>query len=152
IPRNTTIPTRKSEVFSTAGDNQTSVQIHVLQGERSLLRDNRTLGRFRLVGPPPAPRRMPQVEVAFDIDASGIVEVAAKGAATGKEHKITISGSSGLSKDEVGRMVKDAEAHEAEDQTRRELVHARNQADSVAYRVEKTLHESRNRVPAAGTS
>ena len=113
IPRNTTIPTRKSEIFSTATDNQTSVEVHVLQGERPLARDNRTLGRFQLVGLPPAPRGVPQVEVAFDIDANGIVNVTAKDMATGKEQKITISGSSGLSKDDVDRMVKDAEAHAA---------------------------------------
>ena len=111
IPRNTTIPTRKSEIFSTATDNQTSVEVHVLQGERPLARDNRTLGRFHLVGLPPAPRGVPQIEVAFDIDANGIVNVAAKDMATGKEQKITISGSSGLSKDDVDRMVKDAQSH-----------------------------------------
>ena len=113
ITRNTTIPTRKSEVFSTATDNQTSVEVHVLQGERQMARDNRTLGRFQLVGLPPAPRGVPQIEVAFDIDANGIVNVTAKDVATGKEQKITISGSSGLSKDEVDRMVKDAEGHAA---------------------------------------
>ena len=117
IPRNTTIPTRKSEIFSTATDNQTSVEVHVLQGERPLARDNRTLGRFQLVGLPPAPRGVPQIEVAFDIDANGIVNVTAKDVATGKEQKITISGSSGLSKGDVERMVKDAEAHAAEDQS-----------------------------------
>jgi molecular chaperone DnaK len=148
INRNTTIPTRKSEVFSTATDNQTSVEVHVLQGERQMARDNRTLGRFHLVGLPPAPRGMPQVEVAFDIDANGIVNVTAKDVATGKEQKITISGSSGLKKDEVDRMVKDAEGHAAEDKARRELVDARNQADSLAYSVEKTIAESRDRLPA----
>src|SRR4051812_22433768 len=117
IQRNTTIPTRKSEIFSTATDNQTSVEVHVLQGERQMARDNRTLGRFQLVGLPPAPRGVPQVEVSFDIDANGIVSVAAKDVATGKEQKITISASSGLNKDEVDRMVKDAEAHAAEDQS-----------------------------------
>jgi molecular chaperone DnaK len=148
IPRNTTIPTRKSEIFSTATDSQTSVEIHVLQGERQLARDNRTLGRFHLVGLPPAPRGVPQIEVAFDIDANGIVNVAAKDVATGKEQKITISGSSGLNKDEVERMVKDAEAHAAEDQTRRELIDARNQADTLAYSVDKTVDENRDRLPA----
>src|SRR6185437_16098067 len=133
IQRNTTIPTRKSEVFSTATDNQTSVEVHVLQGERPLARDNRTLGRFHLVGLPPAPRGLPQVEVAFDIDANGIVNVSAKDMATSKEQKITITGSSGLSKDEVDRMVKDAQSHAAEDKTRREVIDARNQADSLAY-------------------
>ena len=148
INRNTTIPTRKSEVFSTATDNQTSVEVHVLQGERQMARDNRTLGRFHLVGLPPAPRGMPQIEVAFDIDANGIVNVTAKDVATGKEQKITISGSSGLNKDEVDRMVKDAEGHAAEDKARREVIDARNQADSLAYSVEKTINENRDRLPA----
>jgi molecular chaperone DnaK len=147
-PRNTTIPTRKSEIFSTATDNQTSVEVHVLQGERQLARDNRTLGRFQLVGLPPAPRGVPQIEVAFDIDANGIVNVSAKDVATGKEQKITISGSSGLSKDDVDRMVKDAEAHAADDQSRRELIDARNQADSLAYATEKSVNENRDRLPA----
>ena len=115
IQRNSTIPMRKSEIFSTATDSQTNVEVHVLQGERQFARDNRTLGRFHLVGLPPAPRGVPQIEVAFDIDANGIVNVTAKDVATGKEQKITISGSSGLNKDEVDRMVKDAAAHEAED-------------------------------------
>jgi molecular chaperone DnaK len=148
INRNTTIPTRKSEVFSTATDNQTNVEVHVLQGERQMARDNRTLGRFQLVGLPPAPRGMPQIEVAFDIDANGIVNVTAKDVATGKEQKITISNSSGLSKDDVDRMVKDAEGHAAEDKVRREVIDARNQADSLAYSVEKTINENRDRLPA----
>ena len=148
IPRNTTIPTRKSETFSTAADNQTSVEVHVLQGERQMARDNRTLGRFHLVGIPPAPRGLPQVEVSFDIDANGIVNVAAMDVATGTEQKITISGSSGLGKDDVDRMVKDAEAHAAEDRARRELIDARNQADALAYSVEKTVNENRDRLPA----
>jgi molecular chaperone DnaK len=152
ITRNTTIPTRKSEVFSTATDNQTSVEVHVLQGERQLARDNRTLGRFQLVGLPPAPRGVPQIEVAFDIDANGIVNVAAKDVATGKEQKITISGSSGLSKDDVDRMVKDAEAHASEDKTRRDVIDARNQADALAYSVEKTVNENRDRLPATDVS
>jgi len=152
IPRNTTIPTRKSEIFSTATDNQTSVEVHVLQGERPLARDNRTLGRFHLVGLPPAPRGVPQIEVAFDIDANGIVNVTAKDVATAKEQKITISGSSGLNKADVERMVKDAEAHAAEDKTRRELIDARNQADSLAYSVEKTVNEHRDRLPATDVS
>ncbi len=122
--------------------------MHVLQGERPLARDNRTLGRFQLVGLPPAPRGVPQIEVAFDIDANGIVNVTAKDVATGKEQKITISGSSGLNKDDVDRMVKDAEAHAAEDQARRELIDARNQADTLAYSVEKTVNENRDRLPA----
>jgi molecular chaperone DnaK len=146
IPRNTTIPTRKSEVFSTATDNQTNVEVHVLQGERPLARDNRTLGRFQLVGLPPAPRGVPQVEVAFDIDANGIVNVTAKDMATGKEQKITISGSSGLSKDEVERMVTDAQSHASEDQARRDLIDARNQADTLAYQVEKTVNDNRAKV------
>jgi molecular chaperone DnaK len=148
IPRNTTIPTRKSETFSTATDNQTTVEVHVLQGERQFARDNRTLGRFHLVGLPPAPRGLPQIDVSFDIDANGIVNVAAKDLATGREQKITISGSSGLSKAEVDRMVKDAQGHAAEDQTRRELVDARNQADALAYQVEKTINENREKLPA----
>jgi len=152
INRNTTIPTRKSEIFSTATDNQTSVEVHVLQGERPMARDNRTLGRFQLVGLPPAPRGVPQVEVAFDIDANGIVNVTAKDVATSKEQKITISGSSGLNKDDVERMVKDAEAHAADDKARRELIDVRNQADSLAYSVEKTISENRDRLPATDVS
>ena len=152
ITRNTTIPTRKSEVFSTATDNQTSVEVHVLQGERQLARDNRTLGRFQLVGLPSALRGVPKIEVAFDIDANGIVSVSAKDVATGKEQKITIAGSSGLDKDDVARMVKDAEAHATEDKGRRELIDARNQADSLAYSVEKTVNENRDRLPAADVS
>jgi molecular chaperone DnaK len=152
IPRNTTIPTRKSEVFSTATDSQTSVEVHVLQGERQIARDNRTLGRFHLIGLPPAPRGMPQIEVSFDIDANGIVNVTAKDTATGKEQKITISGSSGLSKDEVERMVKDAQSHAAEDQSRRETIDVRNQADSLAYAVEKTIAENREKVPVGELS
>jgi molecular chaperone DnaK len=152
IARNTTIPMRKSEVFSTASDNQTNVDVHVLQGERQLARDNRTLGRFQLVGLPPAPRGVPQIEVAFDIDANGIVNVSAKDMATGKEQKITISGSSGLSKDDVDRMVRDAANHAAEDQSRRELIDARNQADSLAYQVEKIVNEHRGSVAAGEVS
>jgi molecular chaperone DnaK len=148
IPRNTTIPTKKSEVFSTATDNQTSVEVHVLQGERSLARDNRTLGRFHLAGLPPAPRGLPQIEVTFDIDANGIVNVTAKDKATGKEQAITISGASGLNKDEVERMVKDAQAHAADDAGRREVIDARNQADALIYSVEKTLNENRARLGA----
>jgi molecular chaperone DnaK len=152
IPRNTTIPTRKSEIFSTATDNQTNVEVHVLQGERPLARDNRTLGRFQLVGLPPAPRGVPQVEVAFDIDANGIVNVTAKDMATGKEQKITISGSSGLSKDEVDRMVTEAQSHASEDQARRDLIDARNQADSLAYQVEKTVNDNREKVAVGDLS
>ena len=146
IPRNSTIPLRKSETFSTATDNQTSVEVHVLQGEREFARDNRTLGRFQLVGLPPAPRGVPQIEVTFDIDANGIVNVTAKDVATGKEQRIAITASSGLNKDEVDRMVKDAQAHAAEDKGRRELIDARNQADSLAYAAEKTLNENRTKV------
>jgi molecular chaperone DnaK len=152
IPRNTTIPTRKSEIFSTATDNQTSVEVHVLQGERPLARDNRTLGRFQLVGLPPAPRGLPQIEVTFDIDANGIVNVSAKDLATGKEQKITITASSGLSKQEVDRLVKEAQSHAAEDEKRRELIDARNEADALAYSVEKTTNENRERVPASERS
>jgi molecular chaperone DnaK len=152
IPRNTTIPTRKSEIFSTATDNQTNVEIHVLQGERPLARDNRTLGRFQLVGLPSAPRGVPQVEVAFDIDANGIANVTAKDMATGKEQKITISGSSGLSKDDVDRMVKEAQSHASEDQARRDLIDARNQADSLAYQVEKTVNDNRQKIAVGDLS
>jgi molecular chaperone DnaK len=148
IQRNTTIPTRKSETFSTAADSQTSVEVHVLQGERQFARDNRTLGKFQLVGLPPAPRGVPQIEVTFDIDANGIVNVSAKDKATGKEQKITISGSSGLSKDEVDRMVKDAESHASDDTAKRELIDQRNQLDSLVYSVEKTLTESKDKLPA----
>ena len=141
IPRNTTIPTRKSEIFSTAADNQTSVEVHVLQGERPLARDNRTLGRFQLVGIPPAPRGVPQIEVTFDIDANGIVNVSAKDMGTGKEQKITITASSGLSKDEVERMMKDAEAHAEDDKKRREEIETRNRADQAVYAAEKMLQD-----------
>jgi molecular chaperone DnaK len=152
IGRNTTIPSRKSEIFSTAADNQTNVEVHVLQGERSSARDNRTLGKFHLIGLPPAPRGVPQIEVAFDIDANGIVNVTAKDMATGKEQKITITSSSGLSKDDVDRMVKDAQSHEAEDKVRRDLIDARNQADSLAYQVEKSVNENREKLPVGDRS
>ena len=152
IPRNSTIPLRKSETFSTAADNQTSVEVHVLQGERELAVYNRTIGKFQLTGIPPAPRGMPQVEVTFDIDANGIVHVAAKDVATGKEQRIAITASSGLNKDEVDRMVKDAQAHSAEDKGRRELIDARNQADSLAYAAEKTLNENRTKVEVGTAS
>jgi molecular chaperone DnaK len=141
IPRNTTIPTRKSETFSTAADSQTSVEVHVLQGERPLARDNRTLGRFQLVGLPPAPRGVPQIEVTFDIDANGIVNVSAKDLGTGKEQKITITASSGLSKEEVERMMKDAESHVEEDKKRKEEIEARNKADQAVYGAEKMLQD-----------
>jgi molecular chaperone DnaK len=152
ITRNTTIPSRKSETFSTAADNQTSVEVHVLQGERPLARDNRTIGRFHLAGLPPAPRGLPQIEVSFDIDANGIVNVAAKDLATGQEQKITISGSGGLSKDEVDRLVKEATSHAGEDQARRDLIEARNQADALVYQAGKTLAENRDRLPAGDVS
>ena len=143
IPRNTTIPTKKSEIFSTATDNQTSVEVHVLQGERSLARDNRTLGRFHLTGLPPAPRGLPQIEVTFDIDANGIVSVMATDKATGKEQKITITGASGLAKDEVNRLVKEAEANAAEDARQREEIEARNKADAEAYQAAQAAKAGR---------
>jgi molecular chaperone DnaK len=139
IDRNTTIPTRKSEIFSTAADSQTAVDIHVLQGERDMAGDNMTLGRFRLEGIPPAPRGVPQVEVTFDIDANGILNVSAQDKATGKEQRITITASTNLNKDEVERMVHEAEAHADEDRNRREVVELKNQSDSLAYTAEKTL-------------
>jgi molecular chaperone DnaK len=149
IPRNTTIPTRKSETFSTAADSQTSVEVHVLQGERQMARDNRTLGRFHLDGIPPAPRGVPQIEVTFDLDANGIVNVSAKDKATGKEQKITITASSGLSTDEVDRMTKDAELHAEEDKKRREEVETRNRADQAVYTAEKMLRDAGEKVPAS---
>src|SRR5947208_2765978 len=142
IPRNTTIPTRKSEIFSTATDNQTSVEVHVLQGESPLARDNRTLGRFHLTGLPPAPRGVPQIEVTFDIDANGIVNVSAKDKATAKEQKITITASSGLSKDEVDKMMKEAESHAEDDRKRKEEIETRNHADQAAYGAEKLVREA----------
>ena len=149
IPRNTTIPTRRSEVFSTAADSQTSVEVHVLQGEREMAGGNKTLGRFHLDGIPPAPRGVPQIEVTFDIDANGIVNVSAKDKATGKEQKIAITASSGMSKDEIEKAVADAASHEAEDKKRREEVDTRNRADSMAYQTEKMLNESKDKLPAA---
>ncbi len=149
IPRNTTIPTRKTEVFTTAADNQTSVEIHVLQGERPLAKDNKSLGKFHLIGIPPAPRGVPQIEVTFDIDANGILNVSAKDRATGKEQKITITGSSGLSKEEIDRMVKEAEAHAEEDKRRAELIEARNRGDSLIYQIEKLLKEHADKITEA---
>jgi molecular chaperone DnaK len=149
IERNTTIPTRKSEVFSTAADNQTSVEIKVFQGERSMARDNRLLGVFQLVGIPPAPRGIPQIEVTFDIDANGILNVSAKDRATSNEQKITITSSSGLSKEEVEKMAKDAESHSAEDRARKEEIELRNQADNMVYSVEKMLKEHRDKIGEA---
>ena len=148
IERNTTIPTKKTEVFSTAADNQPSVEIHVLQGEREMAKDNRTLGKFHLVGIPPAPRGVPQVEVTFDIDANGILNVSAKDRATGKTQNITITSSSGLNKDEVEKMVKEAQAHSEEDKKRREMVDLRNQADSLAYNLEKLLSDNKDKIDA----
>jgi molecular chaperone DnaK len=149
IQKNTTIPTRKSEIFSTASDNQTSVEVHVLQGERPMAGDNKTLGKFHLVGIPPAPRGVPQVEVTFDIDANGIVNVSAKDVGTGREQKITITASSGLSKDEIDRMMKDAESHSAEDEKKKSSIEARNRLDGLVYSVEKTLSENKDKLDAA---
>jgi len=149
IPRNTTIPTRKTETFSTAADSQTSVEVHVLQGERPMASQNRTLGKFHLTGIPPAPRGVPQIQVTFDIDANGILNVTAKDMATGKDQKITITSSSGLSKEEVERMAKDAEAHAEEDKKRREEVEARNQLDGMVYSIEKMLREQGDKISQA---
>src|SRR5712672_2179128 len=146
IPRNTTIPTRKTETFSTAADSQTSVEVHVLQGERPMAAQNRTLGKFHLTGIPPAPRGVPQIEVTFDIDANGILNVTAKDTATQKDQKITITSSSGLSKEEVERMAKEADAHSAEDKAQREAIDAKNQLDSMVYNVEKMLRESGDKI------
>src|SRR5438477_1305380 len=149
IERNTTIPTKKQEVFSTAADSQPSVEIHVLQGEREMARDNRTLGKFHLVGIPPAPRGVPQIEVTFDIDANGILNVSAKDRATGKTQNITITSSSGLSKEEVEKMVGEAQSHSEEDRKRRELVDLKNQADSLAYNLEKLLSDNKDKIEAS---
>jgi len=148
IPRNTTIPTKKSETFSTADDNQTTVEIHVLQGERDMARDNRTIGKFQLTGIPPAPRGMPQIEVTFDIDANGILHVSAKDKATSKEQKIRIEASSGLSDSDIDKMVKDAEKNAAEDKKRREEIDTRNRLDSLTYEVEKNSKEWSDKLPA----
>jgi molecular chaperone DnaK len=148
IPRNTTIPTSKNEIFSTASDSQSSVEIVVLQGERPMADDNRTLGRFMLDGIPPAPRGIPQIEVTFDIDANGILNVHAKDRATGKEQRVTITGSTTLDKTEVERMVKEAESHAADDVKRREQIEAHNQLDTLIYQIEKFLRESGDKVPA----
>lgn len=152
ITRNTTIPTRKSEIFSTASDNQTSVEVHVLQGERPLATDNKTLGKFHLVGIPPAPRGVPQVEVTFDIDANGIVNVSAKDVGTGREQKITITSSSGLSKDEIDKMMKEAESHAGEDEKKKAEIEARNQLDGLVYNVEKTFNENKDKLDAAAVT
>lgn len=149
IERNTTIPTSKSQIFTTAADNQTSVEIHVLQGERAMAKDNVTLGRFHLEGIPPAPRGVPQIEVKFDIDVNGIVHVSAKDLATNKEQKITITSSSGLSKEEIEKMVKDAEKYAEEDRKKKEHAEARNQADSMIYQADKTAKEFADKVDGA---
>jgi molecular chaperone DnaK len=151
ISRNTTIPTRKSEIFSTASDNQTSVEVHVLQGERPMAGDNKTLGKFHLVGIPPAPRGVPQVEVTFDIDANGIVNVSAKDVGTGREQKITITASSGLSKEEIDKMMKDAESHSAEDEKKKAEIEARNRLDGLVYSVEKTFGENKDKLDATAS-
>jgi molecular chaperone DnaK len=152
VDRNTTIPHRKMETFSTAADNQTSVEIKVLQGERDFARDNKLLGVFHLIGLPPAPRGMPQIEVTFDIDANGIMTVSAKDTGTGKEQKITITSTSGLSKEEVEKLVRDAESHAAEDKARREEIEAKNQLDSLVYQVEKMLNENRDKISGSDVS
>jgi molecular chaperone DnaK len=146
IERNTTIPTRKSQTFSTAADNQTTVEIKVVQGERAMASDNKVLGIFQLVGIPPAPRGVPQIDVTFDIDANGILNVTAKDKGTNNEQKITITSSSGLSKDEVEKMAKEAEAHAADDRKAKDQIEARNRADSMIYNIEKTLKENRDKV------
>jgi len=148
IPRNTTIPTKKTEIFSTASDNQPSVEIHILQGEREMASNNRSLGRFHLDGIPPSPRGIPKIEVAFDIDANGILHVSAKDMGTGKQQAITITGHSGLDEQEIDRMVKDADAHSAEDKKRREIIDAKNQADQMVYNLEKLLRENKEKIPA----
>ena len=147
IERNTTIPTRKSEIFSTATDNQTSVEVHVLQGERQMAGDNRTLGKFHLIGIPPAPRGMPQIEVTFDIDANGIVNVQARDLGTGREQKITITASSGLAKDEIDQMMRDADLHSEEDKRKREVIETKNRLDSLIYQTEKTITDNREKIP-----
>ncbi len=152
IERNTTIPTRKSEIFSTASDNQTSVEVHVLQGERPMAADNKTLGKFHLVGIPPAPRGVPQVEVTFDIDANGIVNVSAKDVGTGREQKITITSSSGLSKDEIDNMMKEAESHAGEDEKKKAEIEARNRLDGLVYNVEKTFGENKDKLDSGAAS
>jgi molecular chaperone DnaK len=147
IPRNTTIPTKKTEIFSTASDSQPSVEIHILQGEREMASDNRTLGRFHLDGIPPAPRGVPKIEVSFDIDANGILHVSAKDLGTGKQQAITITGHSGLDEKEIQRMVKDAETHSADDKKRRDLIDVKNQADGLIYNLEKLLRENKEKIP-----
>jgi len=147
IERNTTIPTKKTDIFTTADDNQPSVEIHVLQGEREMARDNRTLGKFTLTGIPPAPRGVPQVEVTFDIDANGILNVTAKDLATNKQQAITITSSSGLGEDEIDRMVKDAEKHSSEDKDKKTQIENRNKLDQLAYQLEKLVKENKDKIP-----
>jgi len=149
IERNTTIPSRKTEVFSTASDNQPSVEVHVLQGERPMAQDNRTLGKFQLSGIPLAPRGVPQIEVGFDIDANGIVNVSAKDRGTGKTQAITITASSGLAKEEISRLVDEAQSHAEEDKRKREEIETRNRADALLYTTEKTLQENKDKLPEA---
>jgi molecular chaperone DnaK len=148
IEKNTTVPCKKSQIFSTAADNQPAVSVHVLQGEREMAADNKTIGRFDLTDIPPAPRGVPQIEVTFDIDANGILNVSAKDMGTGKEQSIRITASSGLSEEEIERMVKDAEMHESEDKKRRELIEAKNQADSLVYSTEKSLKDNEDKIDA----
>jgi molecular chaperone DnaK len=152
IPRNTTIPTQKKEIYSTASDNQTSVEIHVLQGERAEAKYNRTLGKFHLEGLPAAPRGMPKIEVTFDIDANGILSVGAKDLATGKDQRITITASSGINKDDIDRMVKEATAHEEEDKRRREEIERRNKLDNMCYTLEKQITENRDKLQGMDVS
>src|SRR5206468_3217677 len=147
IPRNTTIPTKKSEIFSTAADGQSQVEVHVLQGERPMAKDNKTLGRFILDGIPPAPRGMPQIEVSFDIDANGIVHVAAKDKGTGREQSVRIQASSGLSEEEIKKMVAEAEKHAKEDTERREQIAHKNKLDQLVYQVEKTMNDAKDKLP-----
>ena len=152
IERNTTIPTKKTDIFTTAEDNQSSVEIHILQGEREMARDNRTLGKFHLTGMPPAPRGIPQIEVTFDIDANGILNVSAKDMATSKQQAITITSSSGLNKDEIERMVKDAEKHHEDDQKKKEAIENRNKLDQISYSLEKLTKENKEKIPVTMVS
>ena len=149
IERNTTIPTKKTDIFTTAADNQSSVEIHILQGERDMARDNRTLGKFHLSGIPPAPRGVPQIEVTFDIDANGILNVSAKDTATGKQQAITITSSSGLSDEEIKKMVKDAEKNQEEDNRKKDAIENRNKLDQISYSLEKLVKENKDKIPGS---